>query len=77
MKTTIVEEQHNEPIQFPCIMVHENQSTIILATGYDEYKDYKGIALKCENEKYLLKLAEHWSSKVFKPLKGDLILSND
>lgn len=73
MKIEINNKEQNKQIKFPCLMISDNQNSIIIAT--DESVDrFHGFALKNNQG---LHFSKDWAKSVFKPLNGSITLSNE
>ena len=72
MKVEINNKEQNTEIKFPCLMISENEQTIILATR-EKDDVLSGFALKHNKE---LHFSKFWARKLFKPFNGSITLSN-
>ena len=74
MKVEINNKEENTEIKFPCLMISDDKSTIILATSFKRKTAINGLSLKHpdgEIEKDI------WAGEFFKPFNGSITLSNE
>jgi hypothetical protein len=73
MKVEINNKEENNEIKFPCLMISDNQKSVIIAT--EQCGDrLHGFALKNNQG---LHFSKDWAKSVFKPFNGSITLSND
>jgi hypothetical protein len=72
MKIEINNKEQNTDIKFPCLMISDNENTVIIATE-KKSDNLHGFALKSG---FGIHFSKDWDMSVFKPFNGSITLSN-
>jgi len=73
----IVRETEQKEITYPCLMINKTKDVVLFAIA-QENGNYIGVALKHPNLSSCNRgYMNDWDRKQFKPLTGDITISNE